>query len=112
MGRNRKEIDLSTADKGPHSCPLSAVDGRRRVGGGTYPSLTEGAAEAKRGNRVVSVAGWFEASARHTLHVRGREGARLEFPAVAGLDVFIFIEAGANPLKFLLLIANFDVASP
>src|SRR6266851_1724937 len=45
------------------------------------------------------------------LAVAHMESARLEFPLVAGLGVFVLVEAGPRPFEILLGVAQFDVAS-
>src|SRR6266852_4171971 len=45
------------------------------------------------------------------LAVGHMESARLEFPLLAGLGVFVFVEAGPGPFEILLGVAQFDVAS-
>src|SRR5216683_796142 len=45
------------------------------------------------------------------LAVGHMKSARLEFPLVAGLGVFVFVEAGPRPFEILLGVAQFDVAS-
>src|SRR5579864_3687315 len=45
------------------------------------------------------------------LAVGHMESARLEFPLVARLGIFVFVEAGPSPIEVLLGVAQFDVAS-